>query len=103
MAGAGGKNGRGGGLWLNDDTIEHGVYRRFSPGDRIRFRLGGGGGFGDPLDRDPNAVADDVREGLVSVGAAAADYGVVIDPDSFAVDLAATGAARLAARRQMLT
>jgi N-methylhydantoinase B len=43
----------------------------------------GGGGYGDPLDRDPDTVADDVRYGLVSLARAAADYGVVLtgEPD----------------------
>jgi N-methylhydantoinase B len=39
----------------------------------------GGGGWGDPLDRDLTAVAEDVQAGTVSTSAAAAIYGVVLD------------------------
>jgi N-methylhydantoinase B len=47
-------------------------------GTLIRIRTTGGGGWGDPLERDPSLVARDVRWGKVSREAAAADYGVVI-------------------------
>lgn len=48
-------------------------------GDRFRHELASGGGWGDPLARDPDAVLRDVRNGIVSVARAAADHGVVID------------------------
>jgi hypothetical protein len=44
-----------------------------------------GGGFGDPLERDPERVRADVRDGYVSLAAAERDYGVVLDPDTLAV------------------
>jgi N-methylhydantoinase B len=47
-------------------------------GTLIRIRTTGGGGWGDPLARDPALVARDVRWGKVSRAAAAADYGVVL-------------------------
>ncbi len=47
-------------------------------GTVIRIRTTGGGGWGDPLERDPALVARDVRWGKVSRAAAAADYGVVL-------------------------
>ena len=52
----------------------------------------GGGGYGDPLDRDPEAVRDDVRDGLVSLAAAHDEYGVVFDTASelYEVDFEAT-------------
>ena len=53
----------------------------------------GGGGFGDPMARDPEAVADDVRLGLVSPEAAARDYGVVMGENGQA-DGAATAKRR---------
>jgi N-methylhydantoinase B len=72
-------------------------------GTVIRIRTTGGGGWGDPLLRDPALVVRDVRWGKVSRAAAAADYGVVITgpPDSPDADEAATAAlrARLAAER----
>ena len=50
-------------------------------GDVLYFDTWGGGGWGDPFDRDPNAVADDVARGLVSLEGARR-YGVVIENGS---------------------
>ena len=47
-------------------------------GQRIMYDYGGGGGWGDPLDRDPQAVLDDVLDEYVSVEGATRDYGVVL-------------------------
>lgn len=60
-----------------------------APGDRVSIRAGGGGGFGDPLDREPEAVRVDVRDAYVSSGAARDEYGVIFD-GSLQVDLVAT-------------
>ncbi len=57
---------------------------------------GGGGGYGDPLERPAERVAEEVRDGLVSVEAARRDYGVVVDPVTLGLDLAATRALRAA-------
>ena len=46
-------------------------------GDVVLMETSGGGGFGDPLERDPARVAADVAEGYVTAGAAEAIYGVV--------------------------
>ena len=61
-------------------------------GTLIRIRTTGGGGWGDPLVREPGLVAQDVRWRKVSVAAAAADYGVVLtgQDDDVAVDVEAT-------------
>jgi len=61
----------------------------------------GGGGWGDPLERDLARVADDVREGYVSVDAARDQYGVVFTRGTLDVDVQATAARRadLARRR----
>jgi len=67
-------------------------------GGRIFVQSGAGGGWGDPLRRNPDRVAADVRSELVSVAAARRDYGVVIDVRLGAVDRAATEAER--ARRR---
>jgi len=48
------------------------------PGDVVRITSAGAGGRGDPLDRPPERVLEDVRRGFVSLGGARADYGVVI-------------------------
>jgi N-methylhydantoinase B len=58
-------------------------------GDRLVFSTAGAGGQGDPLTREPDRTAADVRSGLVSVQAAAAEYGVVVSADG-EVDDAAT-------------
>lgn len=50
-------------------------------GDRLLLQMPGGGGMGDPLDRAPDLVARDVRDGLVSVADAAALYKVVVSTD----------------------
>ena len=90
----GGRNGRGYGLWHNEAPVEHGIYRRLDPGDRIRFVISGGGGYGDPLNREPERVLDDVREGRVTVAAARDDYGVIVDPATLELDRQATSALR---------
>ena len=50
----------------------------------------GGGGWGDPHNRNPASVLRDVKDGVVSIDAALADYGVVIDGTGVAVDISAT-------------
>ncbi len=61
--------------------------------DAIRLSLPGGGGFGDPRSRDPQAVLDDVLDGLITAEDARRDYGVAIDAAG-ALDLAETGKMR---------
>ena len=67
----------------------------FRRGQVFRHQLPGAGGWGDPLAREPEAVAGDVRHGKVSRAAALAEYGVVIAADG-SVDAAATRARRAA-------
>ncbi len=69
-------------------------YNHLQAGERITNLTGGGGGWGNPFERDPERVAGDVEAGLVSLGHAADEYGVVIDPTSRVVDVAATRARR---------
>jgi N-methylhydantoinase B len=78
----GGKNGRGYGLEVNGKPVEHGIYRRLYPGDRVRFNVSGGGGYGDPKTREPGRVARDVAEGYVSVEGARKDYAVAVDAET---------------------
>ena len=54
----------------------------------------GGGGWGSPLERDPQRVLADVLDGLVTLESAQADYGVRIDPESMTIDMTATQACR---------
>jgi N-methylhydantoinase B len=98
--------GVGGGGWGREAVIEaagldgepieipqYGV-RELPP---MRFRLDspGGGGWGDPYARDPELVAADVRDGLVSVQAARELYRVVVREPELVVDAAATEDLRL--------
>jgi N-methylhydantoinase B len=70
--------------------------------DVLYYTLGMGGGYGTPLDRDPEAVRKDVEDELVSPEAAFEVYGVVIDPDTLALDPAATLSTRRARLREHL-
>ena len=68
-------------------------------GQVVRVVTTGGGGWGDPLAREPELVLKDVIEGRVSVASASDDYGVVLvkdDADGYAVDGAATAQQRAA-------
>ena len=65
-----------------------------APGQVICHTTAGGGGFGDPFERPADRVLDDVRNGKVSVEAAARDYGVAITGTPPAVDSDATAARR---------
>jgi N-methylhydantoinase B len=67
------------------------------PREVVSILACGGGGYGDPLERDPDAVLGDVRAGLVSAERAAECYGVVLEDGAVAVD--ATRGRRAALRR----
>ena len=69
--------------------------------EAFEFRLGSGGGFGDPVDRDAAEVARDVRQGRITVQEAASVYGVVIDAAGV-VDPAATPMCRAELLRDRL-
>ncbi|MDE0809815.1 MAG: hydantoinase B/oxoprolinase family protein [Alphaproteobacteria bacterium] len=58
-------------------------------GDRLILQSAGGGGYGDPLDREIDRVAEDLRAGLISTGVAETLYGVVLG-DQGAIDAEAT-------------
>lgn len=64
------------------------------PGELILFQSGGGGGWGPAIERDPEAVLDDVLNELVSVEAAAERYGVIIDAKRMVVLTEETAALR---------
>jgi N-methylhydantoinase B len=60
------------------------------PGDRIVIETAGGGGWGDPKEREPEFVRSDVVNGFISVGRAREIYGVAVDENTNAVDYAKT-------------
>ncbi|MFP3951849.1 MAG: hydantoinase B/oxoprolinase family protein [Candidatus Bathyarchaeia archaeon] len=59
-------------------------------GDILVIKTPGGGGYGDPLQREPKRVLRDYNNGLISVRSAEEDYGVIIDQDTGSLDLEAT-------------
>lgn len=70
------------------------------PRSIFRYQTGGGGGWGDPLDRDPERVKNDVRDEYISIEGAQSDYGVVVSgdplrhPEKLVLDTEATTARR---------
>jgi N-methylhydantoinase B len=84
--------------WLDPDGKKRKLPSKptmqFRKGDVFRHIHAGGGGWGDPLERDPEAVLKDVRNQFVSAARAEADYGVVIDTASWRVDQDATARKR---------
>ena len=84
-------------LWAGTDR-EHtdgSLHEKdLQPEDVLINRSGGGGGWGNPYQRDPQLVLADVRDGFVSERSAREDYGVVIHTGSWTVDEAATAILR---------
>jgi len=75
-------------------TIRTNVIETIRPGERVTNMNPGGGGYGNPFERPPEKVLEDVRNGLVSVEGAREDYGVaIVAGETLAVD--AAGTARL--------
>ncbi|MEQ9643266.1 MAG: hydantoinase B/oxoprolinase family protein [Alphaproteobacteria bacterium] len=70
------------------------VTRRIAHGDVIRHEQPGGGGFGDPFERDPQRVLQDVLDEKITPEFAAREHGVVVDVMAGCVDIAATAALR---------
>lgn len=67
-------------------------------GDVLRHQLAGGGGWGDPLDRDPEQVRADVVDEKLTIPYVRDVYGVVVDAATLSVDAEATRALRQAPR-----
>src|SRR4029077_3984496 len=99
----GGQPGQLGRTVLNPGPAEEIVHgkqsREFAYGDVISFQQSGAGGYGDPLERDPARVLEDVLDEYVSVDAARREYGVVIVGDG--IDLAVDEGATRGLRRSM--
>ena len=82
-----------------NEPLESKLTMNILKGTVFRHELAGGGGWGDPLDRDPDKVLKDVRNELVSPALAFGDYGVRIDTERWTVDQAATEARRKELRK----
>ncbi len=92
---AGGKPGAPGGFKTSLGTRPNPKLSLPLPaGTRFTLELPGGGGFHDPRERDPEAVARDVAEGLVSVKAAERDYGLKVTRSGRITGARRTGGAR---------
>jgi len=95
---AGGNTGRPGDIWINPENKDaKRLPTRYADyplkaGDVFRLDTPGGGGYGDPLAREPERVLADIREGFISPDVAERDYGVVLkrERDEFTVDATAT-------------
>lgn len=99
------------GVWLNKGTEEEkflgAIFSnvQVGPGDSFTRPSAGGGGLGDPLLREPDAVLEDVIDGYVSIARASKDYGVVINAirpelDEYEIDEVGTKQAREDIRTQ---
>lgn len=87
----GGKAARTGFYAVNGAELPETVREApLAPGDVVQVNMNAGGGYGDPLERDPELVLGDVLDGYVSIEGAREDYGVVIDGPKLAVDHEAT-------------
>ena len=84
------------GAWKTDFPNAKVLVAQLKTDDAWRISSGGGGGYGSPFERPAEDVSEDVRQGYVSVKAAAERYGVVVDAETFAVDQAATDKLRAA-------
>jgi len=85
-----GKSGSKAKFLKNDVKADPSGLTFCDPGDRISFISAGGGGYGNPFERNPKAVEKDVQYGYVSIENAKQDYGIIINPDSLGLDLEAT-------------
>jgi N-methylhydantoinase B len=64
--------------WAGEKRLPPKTVVWFEPDTHVHLNLPGGGGYGDPFERDPQRVLDDVVNGYVSLEAAERDYGVVV-------------------------
>ncbi len=99
----GGRAGKASANVLNPDgnaqQLDSKLLLNLAVGDTFRHELPGGGGWGDPLERDPQAVLEDVRNEFVSRHGAREEYGVVIGEETLAVDETATASLRESMRQ----
>ena len=78
------------GQWRHDLPNAKLTGYRVRKGDAYMVRSGGGGGFGDPLERPMERIAFDLHEGYITQEAAERDYRIAVDPATGAIDAEAT-------------
>ena len=79
-----------GGNWKSDFPNAKVLVAHLKEGDAFRIQSGGGGGYGSPFERAIEDVVNDVRQGYVGVAEALELYGVVVDPETLALNEAET-------------
>ena len=72
------------------EAVPSKFVRTMRRGEVFRGEMAGSGGYGDPYTRDPAAVLEDVRQEKMTLPHALREYGVVIDPATWKVDVKAT-------------
>jgi N-methylhydantoinase B len=82
----GGGNGAKARFLVNGEQGNPYGLTQLNPGDVVIMDAAGGGGYGDPLERDMEQVERDMENGYVSLEGARESYGVVIDPETLTVD-----------------
>jgi len=85
-------------LGIDENGNWHPSFRtlwNLPPNSAVRSENAGGGGYGNPLERDPELVLRDVAEGYISHKSALNDYGVIIEPSSNRIDWDATNEERI--------
>ena len=90
----GGKPGSKSKFLINGNPQNPAALNFATPGDIITFHNPGGGGYGNPLERDPELGESDVINGYVSLEKAREDYCIIIDPATMRLDIKATNELR---------
>jgi N-methylhydantoinase B len=95
----GGRPGWGARAFMNpgsdrEEAMPSKFMRRLACGDVFRAEMAASGGYGDPMERDLDAVVEDVKQGKISIEHARKEYGVVLCSGGSEVDVQATQTAR---------
>ncbi|MFC4403406.1 hydantoinase B/oxoprolinase family protein [Gracilibacillus xinjiangensis] len=88
----------------NEQDVEETAFAiKMPPGGIIQFYRAGGGGWGDPFERDPELVLEDVKNGYVSIEAAEKEYGVIIDREDLSVNIDKTNRHRNSSKKKRMS